>query len=418
MRVGVAAAVAIAIAAPAVAHAQSTRYPKPPVDTDREREQHSDLWDATLHPQKGPYKEALDKADAKLRENQDDERVAAIKILDGAIELQPAEPAAYRMRGGAFLALHEWARCADDLGAAAQHAQRPEDVTTELRRDLGVCQARAGRLADAEHTLADAAANGTRSVELWMRLGETRIAMGKLDEARSALDTALDMTDGGQQTPILWLRALANDRARLPGEAEDDVRRALGFDRTRSLLEVPVLTPLGDGEKEYALGLSYADADPREPELAIVYFRRFVQVAPKSPWRKRADEHLRDLQGVTLPIAVKRIGGAAALDLDATTKIVQGQMPKLRACLAHMPGLLLEVKITRAGPRAVDTAPNLPRYVAPPDGAAVTPVLQFDASKADLDTATRCVQPIAETMHLPAVTDRGSYYVVAFDVIQ
>src|SRR5207248_1627622 len=140
-----------------------------------------------------------------------------------------------------------------------------------------------GRLGEAEHTLADAAAAGTRSPELWMRLGETRIAMGKLDEAKSALDTALDMTEGAAQAQILWLRAVAYDRARQPSQAEEDVRRALGFDRARGTIELPQYPLLGPGEHDYTLALSYADNDPRDVELALVYFRHFERLAPASP---------------------------------------------------------------------------------------------------------------------------------------
>ena len=104
--------------------------------------------------------------------------------------------------------------------------------------------------------------------------------------------------------------------------------------------------------------------------------------------------------------------------MDVAGKDVRAVMPKLRACLAHMPGVLVEVKITRAGPRPADNNPNLPHYIAPPDGAGVTPVVQFDATKADIDTATRCVQPLAEKMQLPAVVERGGYYIFTFDVIQ
>jgi tetratricopeptide (TPR) repeat protein len=412
----------VVVAATAPAAAQSARYPKPPVDQDRQQERHSDLWDAATHPAKAEYERAVEEARKKLDQRQDGERKDAIDLLNKAIDRAPDEPAAYQLRGEAYLTAHDWARCADDFAAAIQHVHRDDAVMPDTRRDLAVCQSRAGRLADAERTLADAAAAGARNAELWMRLGETRIAMGKLDEARSALDTALDLTEGAAQTPILWLRALADDRARLPGAAEDDVRRALGFDRNRSMIDAPSLPLLGDGERDYALALSFADSDPREVEYATVYFRQFLEVAPKSPWRRRAEEHLHDLRAAELPLAVSKLavsGNAAAVDLDAATRSVRATMPKLRACLAKLPGVLFQVQVTRGGPHSTDHAVNLPRYpAAPPDGAAVTPLLSFDATKADVDVAVRCVQPIAETMAMPTVGERDAYYRVVFDVIQ
>jgi tetratricopeptide (TPR) repeat protein len=322
------------IAASSTAHAQSKRYPKPPVDEDKRRDAHSELWDAANHPGKAPYNQAIALARAKLDQRTDDERNEAIRILSEAIRAEPDEPVAYQLLGTALLQQRDWVHCADNLALAVQHAHRDEVVKPDTRRDLGVCQARANRLADAERTLADAASLGSQNGELWMRLGETRIAMGKLDEARAALDTALTLTTDASQTQILWLRALADDRARQPSAAEDDVRRALGFDRLRAMIDNPVLPLLGDGERDYAMGLSFADADPREPEQAIVFFRHFLEVAPRSPWRRRAEEHLRDLSAIELPMAVKKLSGMASLDGEAAVKAVRATLPKLRACLA------------------------------------------------------------------------------------
>ncbi len=343
----------------------------------------------------------------------------AIALLGQAITAQPDEPVAYQLRGTAYLQLRDWAHCAEDLAAAALHVHHDETVKWELRRDLGICQARAGKLADAERTLADAAAAGATNPELWLRLGETRIAMGKLDEARAALDAAIEHASNTESTQMLWMRALADDRARQPSAAEDDVHRALGFDSHRTMIETPPYPLLGDGEQDYLLGLSYADSDPRDPELATVYFRHFVELAPKSPWRRRAEEHLHELRTVELPLAVVKQNATAAVDADAAAKAVRVAMPKLRACLAKLPGVVLDVRVTRAGPRTPNTSPNLPHYQsAPPDGAAVTERLVFDATKSDIDVAVRCVQPIAEAMAMPAVTEHDKYYAVSFRVIQ
>jgi hypothetical protein len=44
--------------------------------------------------------------------------------------------------------------------------------------------------------------------------------------------------------------------------------------------------------------------------------------------------------------------------------------------------------------------------------------VSFDATKADVDVAVRCVQPIAEAMAMPAVAERDAFYRVVFEVIQ
>ena len=57
-----------------------------------------------------------------------------------------------------------------------------------------------------------------------MRLGEVRIALGKLDEAEDALTAALEARDGIEGT-IHWLLALAYDRARKSTLADDEAHR-------------------------------------------------------------------------------------------------------------------------------------------------------------------------------------------------
>src|SRR6185503_13169822 len=104
----------------------------------------------------------------------------------------PDEPDAYRLRGEAHMQLRAWAKCAADLEAAADRttsaaASADRKLAADQRRSLGLCQARAGKLAEAERTLADAAALGIGGGELLMRLGEVRIAMGRLDEAIGSL---------------------------------------------------------------------------------------------------------------------------------------------------------------------------------------------------------------------------------------
>ena len=95
--------------------------------------------------------------------------------------------------------LQQWAKCTADLQTAAAKATREDlpdrKAMVEQRKNLGLCQARAGKLADAERTLAEAAATGTGTGEMLMRLGEVRIAMGKLDEAIAALTAALDASE-------------------------------------------------------------------------------------------------------------------------------------------------------------------------------------------------------------------------------
>ncbi len=423
------------------AFAQSKRYPVEPVDKDKEKAARSELWENATAPETKPYARLVAEAKAALNERTDDQRLVAVAKLTDAIALVPEDPDAYAMRGEAQMELREWAKCADDLQLAMTKATAEDTdvrVRTEQRRKLGLCLARANRLAQAERVLADAAASGTSTGEMLMRLGEVRIAMGKLDEAITALTAATDANDTASYALTRWLLMAAYDRARRPADAIAIGRMARQYDRELSSLMSPNLPLIGMGEREYLLGLAWeysrGEADPPEPERALLYFRRFLKLAPDSPWRKRAEEHVRDLKTTVLPEAVSRKSGGAAFDLDVARGVVRKQMPALRACLAKAPNVVFTVTVTKSGPKQAVVAPKppkpVPRYpytyrpyqprpiLPPPDGVTIEPYPDSDpTSRADKDAAMRCVEPIVTKLPFPAVKEANAYVQFAFMLI-
>ena len=406
-------ALALLVVLSAPAWAQSKRYPPAPVDVDKQERETSKTWDSATHPERTPYHQAI--AEARTLSSH---RPAALAKLAEAIKLEPDEPEAYRERGTLYLSDKEWGKCADDLQAADERTARTDDHVRSDRRTLGLCQARAGRLAAAEHTLAQAAAITGRDGELWMRLGEVRIAMGKLDEAIAALQAALEATDQSQQALIHWFLAAAYDRARRPSEADAEVKVASGYDHSFSTIITPSWPLLGTGETEYLLGLAYGGEAAR-PEYSLIYFRNFLKVAPESPWHKRAEEHLHELRGIEFPEAVSKRGSAVA-EPDALRNAVRKGMPAMRACLAHLPDTIFEVLVTRAGPRTPDSARDRrPRTWGPPDGVTINrlPVVgAVLAPQAELDAADRCIRPLAEKLPLPTVKEADMWFVTVFAV--
>jgi len=425
----------LAIATPAAA--QSRRYPPEPVDKDAEQAARSDLWSAAITPERHPYQDLVRSATEALSQRTTDQTTEAIKKLDQAILLLPREPIAYRLRGDAHLELRGWAKCAADFAAAEAYAQRDDDTpravvdrtappsggadsrgrapAVELHRKLGLCQARAGKLGEAEKTLAEAAASGNAPGEVWMRLGEVRIAMGKLDEAIAALRSAIDNTEPTAQAMIHFLLAAAYDRARRPALATTEAGEGVKLDRQLAVLQNPVVPPLGTGELDYMLGLAYGAEPTVRPEYALAYFRRFVSVAPDSPWRKRADEHIRDLRASELPETVTRTG-TAQLDLEVARAVVRRAMPQLRACLARQPATVVEIEISRAGPRTPVTDRMRPRFFSPPDGVTIRRGAG-DLSDRELEAIDRCLQPLALRIALPPVKERDTYYKAMFYVV-
>jgi tetratricopeptide (TPR) repeat protein len=429
------------LAAAAPARAQSKRYPLEPVDKDQEKLERSKLWESATNPQRTPYDKLIFEAEQALREGTSAAAQEALKKLDDAVKLMADEPKAYRLRGDAAMALKDWPRCAADYGVAwaraaatsssssagaslraARPARDPLDARqqTDLRRKLGLCQARSGKLADAERTLADAAVSGNATGEIWMRLGEVRIAMGKLEEAIAALESAVEQGDAAPAT-IRWLLAGAYDRARRPAEAGEAARRAYGLDRSFSTLRNEALPLLGVGEPEYLQGVAYTAIDQPRPDYAVIYFRYFLKIAKDSPWRKRAEEHLRDLRSIELPEAIEKDGGSAPLDAAVALGPVRRAMGGMRACLARTPFIIYKVTITKTGPRTSPGGPDRPRYVVPPETVIVAPSVALpsvgDVPQAERDAAVRCIEPLASKIPFPAIKEKDTYFRLSFFVI-
>jgi tetratricopeptide (TPR) repeat protein len=426
----------LALTFAATAWAQSKKYPPEPVDKDQERADRSRLWDNATNPSSEPYQDLIADAKQAMSDRSDDQYLFAVDKLDQAIALQPTAAEGYALRGAAYMELRQWAKCAADLQVAAAKTVREDDadrkVVTEQRRRLGLCLARSGKLADAERTLSEAAATGTGTGEMLMRLGEVRIAMGKLDEAIAALTAALEASDAPSHGLTRWLLAAAYDRGRRPADAREAALLAAKADSRFMSLRSPQVPLLGPGEIEYMLGLAWEFNDPPRPEFALVYFRKFLRLAPESPWRKRAEDHLRELKTTVLPETIERKpGGVASVDLDAVRAIVRKQMPAMRACLAKVGNQAIEVKITRSGPRSTTPRPVRPdpftrsRYrrppppAPPPDGVSVvsSSELPLEATRAEIDAAARCVDPIASRLAMPAVKDKNAWYQIAFLVV-
>jgi tetratricopeptide (TPR) repeat protein len=413
--------IVVAMLASAPAWAQSKRYPPDPVDKDDQAKRKSKLWDSATNPQRTPYESLIAEAQQLLEDRTAEGAKDAIGKLDDAVKLMPDESTGYRMRGEANMTLKDWGRCAGDFQLALDRLKRTDvevKSSTDLRRRLGLCQARAGKLADAEHTLAEAAASGLGNGEVWMRLGEVRIAMGKLDEAIGALESALEFGDVSSAL-VRWLLAGAYDRARKPAQAVDAGVKALAADRELGTLKNGTVPLLGAGETEYLTGLAYSVYDPPRAEYSLIYFRRFLKVAPESPWRRRAEDHLRELKTSELPEYVEKRGGNALLEPLVARPGVRKLMPQMRQCMAKIPGVVLEVTVTKSGPRT-PVPVGARRSYLPPDGVTILPAANIDAStKAEIDAAVRCIEPIGEKVKtgLPVIKDKDAYYKAVFSVV-
>lgn len=405
---------------PATATAQSTKYPPVPPDKDTEAEQHSKLWEGALNPDMRPYTALVREAEGLLARTTLADTKLALAKLDEAIAKMPKEPQAYLVRGRIHLTQRSWSKCADDLGVADDyHKDAEQALRTRLRIDLGVCQARAARLADSERTLVRAAssANSHRG-ELGLRLGEVRIALGKLDEAIEALTAALEATDI-QHHLTRWLLTAAYDRARRPTEATEQADLARKMDPSRTYIEAPTLPHLGTGDQQYLLGVAYRYATPK-PEYALLYFRQFVKLAPDSAWRRRADEHVRELSNIRFPAKEAMTqNGPATTTLDEMRSVIEKSMKPLRGCLATLPTTAFSVVITRVGPRTPEKSRDRPIYRVPTPSVKVAQILSVGDRATDAESlkAADCVEKEATKIKMPAPKDRDAWYTMSFLVV-
>ena len=407
---------ASATAAPA-AWAQSKKYPPVAPDKDLEAESKSKLWDSTIDPDRGPYFELVRDAKRLLERNDATNQRDAIEKLDTAIKGLPKEPDAFAVRGGVYLQQRQWVKCADDL-AAAEATSKVEDVSlrTRSRIDLAVCQSRAGRYSDSEQTLVRAIASATGyKGELMMRLGEVRIALGKLDEAIDALSAAVDTSDSLNDA-ARWMLATAYDRARRTTDAQQYAIEAKRYDQAFSLISAPRMPYLGAGDTEYLYGVAYLYALPR-PEYALLYFKRYLTVAGDSPWKRRAEEHVRELTAMKFPARDSLTISNPAINADDVRGVIEKPMWQLRQCAAKTPGTAYQITITRSkmGPVSRET----PMYRIPIEGVVAGIQLDIDktAKKADIDEAKDCMEKLAARISLPKPKDANSYYRASFVVV-
>jgi Flp pilus assembly protein TadD len=413
-----------AVILPIAAHAQSARYPPDAHDVDDEAEHHSVVWESALDPERAPYEELVRDGQRALQDQSERGARLAVDKLTDAITRIPTDPRAYGYRGDAYLQLHDWAHCADDLAASQAHEAPPSPERDKREIELGICQARAGHLADAERTLVHAAEHGPRG-EAWMRLGEVRIALGKLDEAIDALDSALDTIEGRSATTH-WLLALAYDRAKRPSNAEQDGQIALAADGQLGMIVNPVYPWLGVGEAEYMLGLAHSispQSGPMTatPEYSLLYFRRYLAIATDSPWRRRAQEHVKALSALDWPQAITRNPGSSAiLEIPVLRAAIAPSIGAMRACVAQQSTAAYEISIIKVGPRS---EPTLEQVHYAQKKASVDVQLKLDIARdtkpvlaQTVETTRTCLQAIAARIAMPAAKE-DTWYGVSFYVI-
>ncbi|MBZ0233655.1 MAG: hypothetical protein K8M05_15115, partial [Deltaproteobacteria bacterium] len=153
-----------------------------------------------------------------------------------------------------------------------------------------------------------------------------------------------------------WLLAIAYDRARRPGDADAIAADAGDIMSVTGLSELPYV-PAHDSWYLQAFGWRH------RPGRALALFRTYLAKAPPDdPWRARAQEHVDALVDVDLASHVELQGSG---DRPAIEKAVRAAMPALRACVASVPEVYVELRITQMGPVKALPAPKPIKPIRP-----------------------------------------------------
>ena len=435
----------VAIAGPAAA--QSTRYPPPAPDLDAEREEYSDFWENAIEPGRDHYDELVARAARLLPRRGEDGRGTALVLLEEAVGLLPDRADAWAYLGIGRELEDDHAGCRDALEKAwaidpgwAPPSGRGAGTTRPLALALGTCRSRTDDLEGAAEVLERLTARGDDSVETRWRLGEVYMALGRLDEARASLELALDQTPADPHyASAAWALVVAADRARDPDATRSAAEIALRQDPHRVRLEHPSggYLPASDADYYRAIAADVAGV----PEQALARFRAYLIAERDGPWVKRAREHERALRGFETRDRA-RIVGTDRPDETKVKKAIDRIDADLRACVKNAPNLLLELEVTRHGPKPEAAPPakkpaskptpkakrrppgGSGRYsvsVPPPaEGARASVILRLvpgDPDDETVRTAITCVEKAGAGLAVPAPTTPGTWATVTVPVI-
>ncbi len=416
-----------------------------PSDPEAASEATSDLWESALDPRRAPFQRLIVEGRRQLNRQTDEAARVAVSLFTDALAQFPNEADVYALRGKAYLLLREWAACSADLTRAWGKGSATEGLV-----ELGICQSRAGQLPHAERTLLQAVAR-TERAEPWMRLGEVRIALGKLEAAVAALESALNQPDV-ERSRVEWLLTLAYDLAGDSSNRDTHAAQALKFGPSFEALTTPQIPWIDPELLDYAVALAFEARGMAEQ--ALVRFRRLNDATTAFLWQHRAQQHLTKLSSLELPLALERDPASSATiepaspkrssatetsagplvarskerlrpqSMDAMMAHVRRAMPKLRRCAGKQPTTVFQIQITRTAARTPGGV--RPHYNAPPSGVRATPIaepnaLPIDSSQlnacSDQNGACSCLEQIAARIPLPLPAETDTWYRISFLVV-
>lgn len=411
---------AAALLAPSAASAQKLAVdPDGDIeDYDTEAEQYSRFWESAMAPGSATYGDLVAQAASIIEHDlgADDART----VLRDAIARRPDAPLAHFWLGILERKEKNFAACAASLSRTLEidpdFAPPPGPLPSKewaIELELGLCLARGGKLSAAARRLTrittrhPSCAENRRDPdcttwEVPWRLGETLMALGRLEEAIAQLEVARSMTS---LLEVRYTLAVALERNEQLFEAKKQLDSIVGQDVHLASLTAPTRLYIPTADRFYYLGLASEIRDDRA--RTAVYFRGYLAAAPRSPWVSRARAHLAEATRPAIGAGAELRG--VHLSRPRVLRALAEAGPELERCVAAVPDQIFEVTISLeiAGRRQIKRSVK----------ASWFNLLEKQTERAAIEAASGCVRHVAEGIELPRPEGpSGAGATVTFDV--
>tara|TARA_R110002073_G_scaffold241497_3_gene403343 strand:+ start:30414 stop:31667 length:1254 start_codon:yes stop_codon:yes gene_type:complete len=388
----VCSALAALLLASSAANAQSWKH-EALVDKDIEAEQYSKFWEETLHGFDGDFDGLLEQASELQRSRMASQKDLALPVLEQAAKLKPNDPRVHYRIGNHFQRLGEWKACARSYTNVFELDPAFRAVgSTEVPLDegLGLCLLYDGEFEGAITHFRRLITQEHETPGIQLRYGEALMALGRLDEAIFSFRRAERLAQRHSRNlarETEYALGVALDRAEQLGESRAILARLTLRDSQLTTLYSTDKVYAPASEELYYLGLAY-EVQGNVPR-AIYSFRRFLSLAPNSPWSSHAKSHLQRSAKAKLAASLD-LSGSAQWPLEALREAIRQSERPLRSCLEGYPEVL--VTITLSSPL------NRPA-VAHQARAAIR--AETSAPRPDLNKIVECLESAARKIRMP-----------------
>jgi tetratricopeptide (TPR) repeat protein len=339
---------------------------EPPDDEEEPAGDHGFSWSKAAHPSRTRYAELLARA---TELSQAGALAPAVTLLQQAVAVDPQEPYGYFRLGVALRELRRFGECADALVQVTR--LRPDYLPPDapgvrsVERAAGDCLQQSARFQEAIELYRGALPKEdvTSAPDIRWAMGQAYQALGRLDEAIE--ENAAAAAQRPTEAIYRFSLAVALDRDEQVTRARDEMAQGVRLNPLLTRLSDRSIAAVMAGDVYYAQGLAHqvaADGEPLHRGPAIVAYRKFIELDPDGPWRRRAREHLLELGPPAVVAAdVELQPEPPAAERAGIVKQVVARGPELAKCLDGQPLAALRTTLALEPAKAPDKKRHEPK---------------------------------------------------------